>query len=245
MTFTSERTMSLEESPSGQASHATVLLIEDDAEIAAEILAGLQREGYRTRHAATGTEGLEAVRGLAPDLAIVDRTLPGIDGLTLIDTLHREGIKPPVLVLSALSSADERIKGLKAGGDDYLGKPFVMGELFARVEALLRRPSMVPETSIAVGPLRLNLITRKGDRDGREIHLLPREFKLLEFMMRRPNQVLSRGMLLEQVWNHNPMRQSNLVNVHMGRLRHKVDAPGEGALIKSVHGVGFALHDKP
>jgi two-component system OmpR family response regulator len=117
--------------------------------------------------------------------------------------------------------------------------------LFARVEALLRRPSIAPETSITVGPLTIDLITRKAVRDGREISLLPREFKLLEFMMRRPNQVLSRGMLLEQVWNHNPMRQSNLVNVHMGRVRHKVDAPGEGPLIKSVHGVGFVLNDKP
>ncbi len=237
--------MTLEQIPAGQASTATVLLIEDDPQIAAEIIAGLQREGYRTRHAATGTDGLDAMRALPPDLAIVDRTLPGIDGLTLIDTLHREGIKLPVLVLSALSSADERIKGLKAGGDDYLGKPFVMGELFARVEALLRRPSLARETSITVGPLTIDLITRKAVRDGREIHLLPREFKLLEFMMRRPNQVLSRGMLLEQVWNHNPLRQSNLVNVHMGRLRHKVDAPEEGSLIKSVHGIGFILNDKP
>ena len=222
----------------------TILLIEDDLEIADEILTGLRREGYQARHAATGPEGLAAVRELPPELVIVDRTLPGIDGLTIIDTLHREGVTAPFLVLSALSSADDRIKGLKAGGDDYLGKPFVMGELFARIEALLRRPSVAPETSLTVGPLHLSLITRKGNREGREILLLPREFKLLEFMMRRPNQVLSRNMLLEQVWNHNPMRQSNLVNVHMGRVRHKVDGPGEGALIKSVHGVGFILNDK-
>ncbi len=228
-----------------EADGAMILLIEDDPEIAAEILDGLQREGYRTRHAATGPEGLDAVRALPPDLAIVDRTLPGIDGLTVIDTLHREGIHLPFLVLSALSSADERIKGLKAGGDDYLGKPFVMGELVARIEALLRRPSLARETSLTVGPLRLDLITRKGEREGREILLLPREFKLLEFMMRRPNQVLSRDMLLEQVWNYSPMRQSNLVNVHMGRVRHKVDAPGEAPLIKSVHGVGFVLNDRP
>ena len=228
-----------------ETDNATILLIEDDPEIAAEILGSLQREGYRTRHAATGPEGLESVREVPPDLAIVDRTLPGIDGLTVIDTLHRESIYLPFLVLSALSSADDRIKGLKAGGDDYLGKPFVMGELFARIEALLRRPSLARETSITAGPLRLDLITRKGEREGREIHLLPREFKLLEFMMRRPNQVLSRDMLLEQVWNYSPMRQSNLVNVHMGRLRHKVDAPGEAPLIKSVHGVGFVLNDHP
>ncbi len=228
------------------ASNATILLIEDDAAIAGEILAGLEREGYRTRHAASGPDGLEAARGADLDLAIVDRTLPGIDGLTIIDTLHREGVKLPVLVLSALSSADERIKGLKAGGDDYLAKPFVMGELFARIEALLRRPSVARETSITVGPLRLDLITRKAERSGREIHLLPREFKLLEFMMRRPNQVLSRDMLLEQVWNHRTtVGQSNLVNVHMGRVRHKIDGPGEGAMIKSVHGIGFILHDQP
>jgi len=236
--------MTLDESPTGRASTATILLIEDDPEIAAEILAGLQREGYQTRHAATGIDGLETLRNQPPDLAIIDRTLPGLDGLSVIDSLHRDGIMLPVLVLSALSSADERIKGLKAGGDDYLAKPFVMGELFARVEALLRRPSAARETSVTVGPLSIDLITRKAIRNGREIALLPREFKLLEFMMRRPNQVLSRGMLLEQVWQHNPMQQSNLVNVHMGRLRHKIDAPGDEPMIRSVHGIGFILHDK-
>ena len=152
----------------------TILLIEDDLEIADEILAGLRREGYQARHAATGPEGLAAVREAPPDLVIVDRTLPGIDGLTIIDTLHREGVTVPFLVLSALSSADERIRGLKAGGDDYLGKPFVMGELFARIEALLRRPTDIRETSLTLGPLEIDLIERTARRGTREIDLLPR-----------------------------------------------------------------------
>jgi len=221
--------------------NAAILLIEDDPDMASEILRGLASQGYQPRHVTNGIEGLEAIRAGRPDLAIVDRTLPGLDGLSLIETLHDEGIDLPVLVLSALSSADERIRGLKAGGDDYLGKPFVMGELFARIEALLRRPTETRETALTVGPLRLDLIERKAFRGDREIELLPREFKLLDYMMRRPGQVLSRAMLLEEVWHYRFVPESNLVNVHMSRLRHKVDVPGEPKLIKSVHNVGFIL----
>jgi len=223
----------------------TVLLIEDDQDLADEILIGLRHEGYLPRHAATGPDGLASITVSPPDLAIVDRTLPGLDGLSLIATMNEEGVHVPVLVLSALASADERIRGLKAGGDDYLAKPFVMGELFARIEALLRRPKEMRQTSLAVGPLTLDLIDRLAWRDGRELDLLPREFKLLEFMMGRPGQVLSRSMLLEGVWNYRFMPESNLVNVHMSRLRHKVDLPGQKRLIKSVRGVGFILNDKP
>ena len=221
--------------------NAAILVVEDDPDMAGEILAGLETQGYRPRLAATGTDGLSAIRAEAPDLAIVDRTLPGLDGLSLIETIQSEGINLPVLVLSALSSADERIQGLKAGGDDYLGKPFVMGELFARIEALLRRPVENRETALAVGPLTLDLIERKAFRGEREIELLPREFKLLDYMMRRPGQVLSRAMLLEDVWGYRFVPESNLVNVHMSRLRHKIDAPGEKRLIQSVYNVGFML----
>jgi len=225
--------------------HATILVIEDDPDMAAEILAGLESEGYQVRHAATGTAGLASIRAEPPDLAIVDRTLPELDGLSLIETIQAEGVTLPILVLSALSSADERIRGLKAGGDDYLAKPFVMGELFARIEALLRRPGENRETQLRHGPLTLDLIERSAHRDGREIELLPREFKLLEFMMRRPGQVLSRAMLLEEVWNYRFVPESNLVNVHMSRLRHKIDAPGEKKLINSVYNVGFTLDEEP
>ena len=223
--------------------NAAVLVIEDDPDMAREIVIGLESQGYRLRHAATGPEGLEAIHAEMPDLAIVDRTLPGLDGLSLISAIHQDGLHLPVLVLSALSSADERIRGLKAGGDDYLAKPFVMGELFARVEALLRRPVDSRQTTLTVGPLTLDLIERRAFRGEREIDLLPREFKLLEFMMRRPGQVLSRAMMLEHVWNYRFEPGSNLVNVHMSRLRHKIDAVGEQRLINSVYNVGFMLDE--
>jgi two-component system OmpR family response regulator len=213
--------------------------------MAMEILAGLKSQGYQPRHASTGVEALASIWAEAPDLAIIDRTLPELDGLSLIGRMQEEGFHLPVLVISALSSADERIHGLKAGGDDYLGKPFVMGELFARIEALLRRPTETRETSLTVGPLHIDLIERTARRGSREIDLLPREFKLLEFMMRRPGQVLSRAMLLEEVWNYRFVPESNLVNVHMGRLRHKIDGPGEVKLINSVKNVGFVLDDSP
>jgi two-component system OmpR family response regulator len=223
--------------------NASILVVEDDPDMAMEILAGLKSQGYQPRHAASGTDALASMWAETPDLAIIDRTLPGLDGLSLIAKMQEEGFHLPILVVSALSSADERIRGLKAGGDDYLGKPFVMGELFARIEALLRRPTDVRETALTVGPLHIDLIERTAHRGARELDLLPREFKLLEFMMRRPGQVLPRSMLLEEVWNYRFVPESNLVNVHMGRLRHKVDLPGEIKLIHSVKNVGFILDE--
>ena len=223
--------------------NASILVVEDDPDMAMEILAGLKGQGYQPRHAASGPDALASVWAETPDLAIIDRTLPGFDGLSLISKLQNDGFHLPVLVLSALSSADERIRGLKAGGDDYLGKPFVMGELFARIEALLRRPTDMRETALTVGPLEIDLIERTARRGARDLDLLPREFKLLEFMMRRAGQVLSRAMLMEEVWNYRFVPESNLVNVHMGRLRHKVDQPGEMKLIHSVKNVGFVLDE--
>ena len=173
---------------------------------------------------------------------IVDRLLPGMDGLTIIEAMRYEGLRTPVLVLSALGAVDDRVRGLRAGGDDYLTKPFARMELVARIEALLRRPVESRDTVLEVGPLRLDLIERTAKRGDRAIGLLPREFRLLEYMMRRKDQMLTRAMLLEEVFNYKFIPQTNLVDVHMGRLRRKVDQPPEPPMIHNVRGVGFILH---
>jgi two-component system OmpR family response regulator len=172
---------------------------------------------------------------------IVDRLLPGTDGLTIVEALRHEGVRTPVLVLSALGSVDDRVRGLRAGGDDYLTKPFATTELIARIEALLRRPSESRDTVLQLGPLELDLIERTAKRGDRTIDLLPREFRLLEYMMRRKEQMLTRAMLLEDVWNYKFVPQTNLVDVHMGRLRRKVDEPREPPMIHNVRGLGFIL----
>jgi len=218
-----------------------LLLIEDDKETADEITAELGDRGFDVSWAADGIEGLGKARSGGADAMIVDRLLPGMDGLTIIETLRGEGIRTPVLVLSALGAVDERVRGLRSGGDDYLTKPFATVELVARIEALLRRPSESPDTVLRVGPLELDLIERTAKRGERTIDLLPREFRLLEYMMRRKDQMLTRAMLLEEVWNYKFVPQTNLVDVHMGRLRHKVDEPNELPMITNVRGVGFIL----
>ncbi|ATJ91174.1 response regulator transcription factor [Acetobacter tropicalis] len=218
-----------------------VLLIEDDSTIAEEIVGELTAHGLDVQHRATGDAGLAAALAGGVDVMVVDRLLPGMDGLTVIETLRQRGIRTPVLVLSALSAVDDRVTGLKAGGDDYLTKPFAMEELLARVEALLRRPDDTRSTRLRVGPLEMDLIERRVWRDGREIELLPREFRLLEYLMRRPDQVLTRSMLLEDVWQYRFIPRTNLVDVHIGKLRRKVDAPGEEPLIRSIRGTGFLL----
>jgi len=224
-----------------KASTAKVLLIEDDTETAHEIMAELGDHGFAVTWAADGIEGLDKARAGASDAVVVDRLLPGMDGLTIIEALRREGVHTPVLVLSALGAVDDRVRGLRAGGDDYLTKPFAAAELIARIEALLRRPVQTRETTLRVGPLELDLIERKARRGERAIDLLPREFRLLEYMMRRKEQTLTRAMLLEEVWNYKFVPQTNLVDVHMGRLRRKVDEPHEPPMIHNVRGVGFIL----
>ncbi len=201
----------------------------------------LASRGYLLTRAETGPEGLQAARSRAISLVIADRMLPGMDGLSMIATLRREGIQVPVLVLSALGSVDDRIRGLSAGGDDYLTKPFAMEELAARVAALLRRPAETRETVLRLGPLVMDLIDRTVHRGDRTLELLPREFKLLDYMMRRPGQTLTRAMLLEDVWHYHFVLQTNLVDVHMGKLRRKVDRPDEPPMITSVRGVGYML----
>jgi two-component system, OmpR family, response regulator len=218
-----------------------VLLIEDDAETAREIMAELVDRGFEVDWAATGIEGLDKARTGEADVMIVDRLLPGVDGLTIIEVARQERVSKPVLVLSALGAVDDRVRGLRAGGDDYLTKPFAIQELIARIEALLRRPSENRDTVLRVGPLELDLLSRTAERGDRTIDLLPREFRLLEYMMRRKDQMLTRAMLFEEVWNYKFEPQSNLVDVHMGRLRRKVDATNEQPMIHSVRREGFIL----
>jgi two-component system OmpR family response regulator len=224
---------------------AAILLIEDDVETAAEVAGDLTERGYTVRLATTGSTGLDLAREERFDLMVVDRLLPGLDGLSVIATLRREGVGTPALVLSALGAVDDRVIGLKAGGDDYLTKPFALVELAARIEALLRRPAETRETVLHVGPLSLDLLERLGHRNGRTIELLPREFKLLEYLMRRPDQVVTRDMLLEDVWHYRFLPQTNLVDVHIGKVRRKIDAPGEPAMLRAVRGAGFILVADP
>jgi len=220
---------------------AKILLIEDDSETAKEVTAELIDSGFEVEWASNGNEGLDKARSLGPDAMIVDRLLPGMDGLAVIEALRKDHVGTPVLVLSALSAVDDRVRGLRGGGDDYLTKPFAITELVARIEALLRRPADTRETTLRVGPLELDLIERAVKRGERKIDLLPRELRLLEYMMRRSDQLLTRAMLLEEVWSYKFIPATNLVDVHMGRVRHKVDAPGEAPMILNVRGAGFIL----
>jgi two-component system, OmpR family, response regulator len=218
-----------------------VLLIEDDRETASEIVAELESRGFDVDWAATGVDGLDKARADEADAMVVDRLLPGVDGLTIIEVVRKEQVTTPVLVLSALGAVDDRVRGLRAGGDDYLTKPFALVELVARLEALLRRPVESRDTTLHVGPLELDLIDRTARRGERALDLLPREYRLLEYMMRRKDQLLTRAMLFEEVWNYKFVPRSNLVDVHMGRLRKKVDPPDEPPMIHNVRGEGFVL----
>ncbi len=218
-----------------------VLVIEDDSETAKEIIAEFVDRGFEVDWAATGIDGLDKARKGDADAMILDRLLPGIDGLTILEVVRKERVRAPVLVLSALGAVDDRIRGLRAGGDDYLTKPFALLELVARVEALLRRPAESQDTTLRVGVLELDLLARTAKRGDRPVDLLPREFRLLEYMMRRKGQLLTRAMLFEEVWKYKFVPQSNLVDVHMGRLRRKVDGPDEQPMIQSIRGEGFVL----
>ncbi len=221
---------------------ARILVVEDDMAIAREIAGELQGHGYRVEQAGDGETALAKAAGGGYDLLIVDRLLPVLNGLALIERLRAEHVRAPVLVLSALSGVDDRVSGLKAGGDDYLTKPFAVAELLARVAALLRRPAATRETSLMVGELTLDLIDREARRGSRQIELLPREFKLLEYLMRHAGEVVTRGMLLEDVWHYRFVPETNLVDVHIGKLRRKIDTPSDVPMIDSVRGIGFVLH---
>jgi len=219
-----------------------VLVIEDDRETAAYIAKGLGESGYVVDQAKDGREGLFMGTDANYDVLIVDRMLPAMDGLALISALRAAEVRTPVLILSALGAVDDRVKGLRAGGDDYLVKPFAFAELLARVEALLRRGgSNQPMTRLAVGDLEIDLLTRKARRAGQEIELLPREFRLLEFLMRRAGQVVTRTMLLENVWDYHFDPQTNVIDVHVSRLRQKIDKGFDKPLLHTVRGAGYRL----
>jgi two-component system OmpR family response regulator len=227
-----------------------LLLIEDDLETARLVCEALEESGYSVQHAADGRRGLERalegpVRGQPWDLIIADRTLPGLDGLTIVQTLRQRGVMTPILMLSALGDVDDRVLGLKAGGDDYLAKPYAFTELLARIEALLRRgsQSMPLPTRLAVGDLNVDLVQRRVRRGERDIELTSREFDLLVFLMRHVGEVVTRKMLLEQVWDMHFDPQTNVVDVHMSRLRQAIDRGFAHPLIHTVRGAGYQLSE--
>ena len=221
-----------------------VLLIEDDAETAAYLQRALRESGHTAEHEADGHAGLAAARSAVYDVLIIDRMLPWKDGLAIIETLRAEANRTPVLILSALGAVDDRVKGLRAGGDDYLTKPFAFTELLARVEALARRQA--PETAqtrYTVGDLVLDRLSHKVTRAGEAIPLQPREYRLLEYLMRHAGQVVTRTMLLENVWDYHFDPQTNVIDVHISRLRSKVDKGFERPLLETVRGAGYVIRD--
>ncbi len=224
-----------------------VLLVEDDTTHANFILQGLKEAGHVADHANTGIEGLYYASEVQYNVMIIDRMLPKLDGLTVIETLRKSHNTTPILILSALSRVEERIKGLRAGADDYLTKPFEFGELMARIEALVRRgaPTQQAQTTLQVGDLQMNLLTRVVTRQEQPIDLQSKEFQLLEFLMRRPDQVVTRTMLLEGVWDFHFSPNTNLIDAQMSKLRLKIDKPFNKALIKTIKGAGYKItvHD--
>jgi two-component system OmpR family response regulator len=221
-----------------------VLTIEDDPMTASEIISELELYGFDVEWKDNGQDGLVRAISNEHDIITLDRMLPGVDGLTILTTLRSVGIKTPVLMLSALGDVDERVRGLRAGGDDYLTKPFDPDELTARLDVLLRRSVALPEKDTVVleaGPLKIDLITRKVYRDREEVTLLPTEYRLLEYMMRHSGQTITRSMLFEAVWGYHFDPGTNLIDVHMGRLRRKVDPPGAIPSIRTVRGSGYTL----
>ena len=218
-----------------------LLLIEDDAETAAEIVAATRNGGHQISHVMDGKTGLDIALAGHFDVVVTDRMLPGLDGLGIVKALRESGKLIPVIVLSALDSVDERVKGLRAGGDDYLGKPFATDELLARVESLIRRHQQSAVTSLQVEDLHLDLLDRTATRAGRTLDLTTREFRLLEYFVRHAGQVVTRSMLLQGVWDIHYDPQTNVVDVHVSRLRHEVDLDAEHPLIVTVRGVGYTL----
>jgi len=222
-----------------------VLLIEDDKDVASFVKKGLEQEGYTVDHSADGKDGLYLASTETYDGLIVDRMLPGVDGLTIIRTLRASGAQTPVLILSALGEVDDRVKGLKAGGDDYLIKPFAFRELTARLESLLRRSAAANTDGdpavLRVADLEMDLLHRVVQRAGKKIDLLPTEFRLLETLMRHEGQVVTRTMLLELVWGFHFDPKTNVIDVHISNLRAKIDRAFDAPLLHTVRGVGYRL----
>ena len=222
-----------------------ILLVEDNQQVAQFVRKGLAEAGHTVDHADNGRDGLFMASSESYDALILDRMLPGgVDGLGIIEALRRTGNTTPIMILSALGDVDERIRGLKAGGDDYLTKPFAFGELEARLTALTRRgQSASQDTMLKVGDLTLDILSRKAMRDGRAITLKPREYKLLEYLMRHGGQVVTRTMLLENVWDYHFDPQTNVIDVHISNLRQKIDAGFDRPLLHTVRGAGYRLGD--
>lgn len=223
-----------------------VLVVEDDAEVNAHITKSLREHGYHVETTHSGSEGLALAEKNTYDILLLDRMLPEVDGLSILKSIRDAEKTTPVLILSALGNVDDRVEGLKAGGDDYLVKPFALIELLARIEALLRRgqPSSHSEIILQAAGITVNLLARTVTCDGKEVALQAREFKLLEFLMRHKDQIVTRTMLLEHVWNYHFDPQTNVIDVHISRLRQKIDADPAHSRIKTIRGEGYTIEDK-
>jgi two-component system OmpR family response regulator len=222
--------------------HHRILVVEDDPETAGQLVEQLTTSGYEVDLATNGTEALS--RGASCDYAVItmDRMLPDIDGIAVMQQLRNDGVAAPVLIISALGEVDDRVRGLRAGGDDYLVKPFSFIELLARVEALGRRSdTVVKETILRVGDLAIDLVSRRASRGGKDIFLLPKEFQLLEYLVRNEGRIVSRAMLLQHVWDLHFDPSTNIIDVYVGRVRRKVDGQQDYPLIHTLRGVGYCL----
>jgi two-component system OmpR family response regulator len=223
-----------------------ILLIEDDARVADHVAKGLREAGYMVEHAADGRTGLLQAAAETYDAIILDRMLPAVDGLTILQTIRATGDTTPVLILSALGEVDERVRGLRAGGDDYLVKPFALSELLARIEALTRRgPAVTVETTLRIADLEIDLLGHEVRRDGRRIDITTREFRILEYLARNVDRVVTRSMLLENVWDYQFDPQTNIIDQHVSRLRQKVDRGFRIQLIHTVRGSGYVIRSQP
>ena len=225
-----------------------LLLVEDNERVARFVKKGLTEAGHTVDHADNGRDGMYHAVSEAYDAIVMDRMLPGgIDGLGIIEALRQQGSRVPILILSALDGVDDRIRGLRAGGDDYLTKPFAFGELLARLDALLRRSQSQSsvETVISLGDLTVDMLAHRVTRAGKPVALQPREFKLLTYLLRHANQVVTRTMLLENVWDYHFDPQTNVIDVHISKLRQKIDAGFATPLLRTVRNAGYMLTDQP
>jgi two-component system OmpR family response regulator len=223
-----------------------LLVVEDDANAAEFICKGLRQEGYAVEHVAAGPDALHMALSEPFDLIVLDRNIPGVDGLSVLKALRAAQNETPVIVLSALAHADERVNGLRAGADDYLGKPYTFSELHLRIENLLRRRAgKETQTSLACGDLVMDLLTRRVTRDGKVVDLLQREFQILEHLLRNKDRVVTRTMLLEQVWDYRFDPHTSLIDTHMSRLRKKIDDGFASPLLHTIRGVGYRLSEQP
>lgn len=223
-----------------------ILVIEDDATVRSYIVKGLQENGHTAEQADSGRDGLFMATTEVFDAIVLDRMLPAPDGMTILKTLRASGIETPVLVLSALGEVDDRVYGLKTGGDDYLVKPFKFSELMARLEIIARRhnPRQLHDTTLQVADLELDLVKRKVQKGGKTVECQPREFRLLEYLMRHRGQLVTRTMLLEQVWDYHFDPETNVIDVHISRIRSKIDDKGKPSFIETVRGSGYIFKEK-